>query len=278
MSRLTYPSTKDRFSVYVFSIIISISIPCAFRLGTQIRFRRRYTVRAANVMYITTLEDVEPAVFQLVSSSPGYIGFDLEKGGPSRSVATLQIATSDVVLVIQTAMFSESLPPKTLPSCLVDLLNNPEIEKVGVGIRSDAMCLKRDFDVDVMACVELSYVAKCVEAAWPSRKVPFRRRLQTPRWWFSPPKIRPFAHEIALAELTKHFLEVKLDKTRGAKDWTRELTESELDYAACDADAGYVLYSHLRRKPRFTGLPQSKYRFDIVGGKAMLNGQKWKPR
>ena len=93
----------------------------------------------------------------------------------------------------------------------------------------DAKQLWKDFNIDVKSCVELSYVAKAVHGAWPSTKVPFRRRLLNPWWWLSPPRIVLFSNHISLAQLTDHFLGEHLDKTRGARDWTAELGPTELD-------------------------------------------------
>ena len=67
---------------------------------------RQYSVRAPRVVYITSLDDVAPAIADLLAADPEYVGFDIERGRSTRSVATLQVATSDVVLVIQTASFA----------------------------------------------------------------------------------------------------------------------------------------------------------------------------
>ncbi|KZO90988.1 ribonuclease H-like protein, partial [Calocera viscosa TUFC12733] len=142
-------------------------------------------------------------------------GFTRERGGPPRKwesrTGTIQLGDERLVLILQVEGMRE------LPRELRRVIEDPEVPKMGVNIRLDFRKLVRDFPgLRPAHVVELSFLAKCVDPALPSN-----RKL------------------VSLARLTARYLHARLSKDQEVRcsDWTGELGEAQLEYAANDVHA-----------------------------------------
>ncbi|KAJ3822645.1 ribonuclease H-like domain-containing protein, partial [Lentinula raphanica] len=152
------------------------------------------------------------------------IGFDLEwkpnfrPGQPENPIAVVQIAYGTASYVVHVKWM------QYLPDGLAEILENPRIVKVGVGIQNDAKKLYKDLGICLNSCVDLSLFVKCRL---------FRG---------------PYTSSIGLARLAEVYEGLVLTKGKITRsNWDLELTPAQLTYAALDAYAGSLVYSHLIR-------------------------------
>jgi len=133
-----------------------------------------------------------------------------ERGEPPGKVATLQLCSNKICLIVQLIHLS------TIPASLINLLENPNIRKVGVGIRADCTKLNGDYNLLVGGAEDI-------------------RPLFQP---YRPPNLQ-------LETLVKCFLKLKLPKPGHLRisDWNiQQLSPDQIQYAVNDAFAGLRLY------------------------------------
>ncbi|KAG9099429.1 hypothetical protein FS749_001289 [Ceratobasidium sp. UAMH 11750] len=140
------------------------------------------------------------------------------------------------------------------PERLREVLEDPNIVKVGVGIAGDAKKLWRDHAVSLLGAVELSHFARSADES---------------RWGMGK------SHElISLTRLLEAYRSRRLckGKTR-MSNWELPLTVQQMDYAASDGLAGYLIYQHL--KSLGPHVPLETYTSDFLAGKKhpVANGQ-----
>ncbi|NPA36791.1 MAG: 3'-5' exonuclease domain-containing protein 2 [Chlorobi bacterium] len=166
-----------------------------------------------------------PEHFHIVTdelSNEKVIGFDTEtkpsfKKGRRHEVALLQLATTDKAYLIR-------LNKTGLNGKLLDILSNPDIIKVGVGIRDDIRALKRLHNFEPAGFIEVQDMAQ--EAG---------------------------LENISLKKLAALVMNVRVSKRQRLSNWeAEELTESQMTYAATDAWAALLIYEGLNKK--FPGL------------------------
>eukprot|EP00035_Acanthoeca_spectabilis_P009492 m.168035 g.168035 ORF g.168035 m.168035 type:complete len:393 (+) comp14741_c0_seq6:174-1352(+) len=109
-----------------------------------------------DILVCNSLTESAAQCAALLEHAPGGpFGFDIEwkvtfvKGEGQRSTALLQIGSTERVV-----LFRLCKTPRFPPS-LRDLLESPDIVKVGVGIHGDVLKLERDFGVSVDGAVDL---------------------------------------------------------------------------------------------------------------------------
>ncbi len=143
------------------------------------------------------------------------LGFDTETRpsftkGEFYTPAILQLANRDTAYVFRLKFFK-------IPVELVKLLENPEILKVGIGIKDDLVGLGKIMTFKHAGFVELSEEVK-------------KRGIPNP----------------SLRTLTAIFVGKKLYKKAKTTNWERtDLTPAQIKYAATDAVVGFLIYEKL---------------------------------
>ncbi|KAJ3855849.1 ribonuclease H-like domain-containing protein, partial [Lentinula lateritia] len=188
---------------------------------------------------------------------PPHIGFDLEwkpnfrPGEAENPIAVIQIAFQTASYVVHVRWM------RNLPDGLAEILENPRIVKVGVGIQNDAKKLFRDLRICLNSCVDLSLFFYASETfLGPHFHRLFRGSYLT---------------SIGLARLAETYEGIVLTKGKITRsNWDLELSPVQITYAALDAYAGSVVYTHLIRlfsllEP--TRRPKREfYAFDCIRG------------
>ncbi|XP_062564694.1 exonuclease 3'-5' domain-containing protein 2-like [Armigeres subalbatus] len=143
------------------------------------------------------------------------LGFDCEwwsNKGPRRKVALLQLASAGgLCLLVQLKRLSE------IPQELSNLLNDPNILKVGVEPLEDGSKLRHDYGITMQGTMDLQVLA---------------HQLKIPE---------PYG----LKSLAKKMLEYEMDKNWhiAASNWEKlRLSARQVDYAAKDAIVGLEIF------------------------------------
>ncbi len=143
------------------------------------------------------------------------IGFDTEtkpafKKGQRNSVALLQLSTSNKAYLIR-------LNKTGITTEMLNILSNPEIKKVGVGIRDDIKALQRLVNFEPGGFIEIQDYAK--DAGLES---------------------------FSLKKLGALVMGIRISKRQRLSNWEVEsYTESQANYAATDAWAALHIYTGL---------------------------------
>jgi len=151
------------------------------------------------------------AAVEAIKNEP-ILGFDTEtkaafKKGESYKVSMLQLATD-------THAYLFRLNKCTLLDEIVEILEDPMIVKAGVAIDDDIKALKKLNHFKENNFIDLARIAQ-------------------------EKKILNFG----LRALTAIFLSKRLSKKAKISNWQRkELTQTQIDYAASDAVVGYLIY------------------------------------
>ncbi|KZT52968.1 ribonuclease H-like protein [Calocera cornea HHB12733] len=192
----------------------------AFPLYT---FRAPPTGEPPNVFYIRDYQLANKMVPLLQSP----VGFDTEwrpvfvKGAAQNRTALIQLADANTVLLIQIKVM------KYFPQKVEELFENPDIIKVGVGIRGDALKLHRERQLDFKGLLDLATFAKAVDLdKWGDRS----------------------QHSMpGLAALCEAYLQRSMTKGKITRsNWEMNpMTQAMQDYAANDAHSSVLIYRRL---------------------------------
>ncbi|KIJ68667.1 hypothetical protein HYDPIDRAFT_81491 [Hydnomerulius pinastri MD-312] len=197
------------------------------------------------LLYIT---DHRVANAQLDRLPHGPLGFDLEwrpnyrKGERENPVAVVQLASADIVMLLQISAMSE------FPNKLRDLLDSTAWTKAGVGIQHDCKKLHNDWRVSVRNCIDLSLLARTVDnVRWKGK----------------------YTNPIGLARLLETYEQATLAKGKIQRsNWELPLSPLQREYAANDAHAGYVIHWQLNEMVQAMNpvpLP-AYYSFSVING------------
>ena len=165
------------------------------------------------IIEIVSLEGVMRAVELLAQEK--VLGFDTETRpsftkGEFYTPAILQLANGTTAYVFRLKFF-------TIPDELIKILENPEILKVGIGIKDDLVGLGKIMKFKPAGFLELSEEVK-------------KRGIPNP----------------SLRTLTGIFLGKKLFKKAKTTNWERtDLTPAQIKYAATDAVVGFLIHEKL---------------------------------
>jgi Werner syndrome ATP-dependent helicase len=158
-----------------------------------------------------------------------HVGFDMEwpvtySSTGNGKTALIQLCTS----ANKCYLFHISVMG-SLPKNLKTLLCHPHVIKYGINIESDFWKLERDFDIQVRNVIHDS-----VKDLTPIANAKLK---STERW--------------NLDGLTRNVLRKRLEKDGGVRcgKWdSYPLSEEQMQYAAADAYAGYLLAQHFLNK------------------------------
>jgi ribonuclease D len=166
------------------------------------------------IIVVQSLDEAEKAVKYL----SGYymIGFDTEtrpsfKKGLIHDIALIQLSTEDTCFLFRLNIIG-------FPSCLIDLLSNPHVKKVGLSLRDDFASMNR-------------------------------RQVFTPDGFID---LQKMVHEygitdISLQKIYAILFHKKISKNQRLTNWeTDVLTDSQKKYAALDAWACLKIYNKLK--------------------------------
>ena len=168
---------------------------------------------SGSIVVIDSLSAAESAVEQLRKAD--LIGFDTEtrpsfKKGQSHNVALLQLSSSDVCFLFR-------LNKIGMPESLKNLLEDSRKIKVGLSIHDDFRNLRKTFDIEPDGFVELQTFVT--------------------RWNIT---------DKSLSKLYGILFGQRLSKSQRLSNWeSDQLAESQLHYAALDAQACVHIYSYL---------------------------------
>lgn len=168
------------------------------------------------------------------------VGFDMEWPYPEdtnpnaalqRRVSLIQIACEDRIALFHIGLHAGSTPNDLLAPSLRRIIESPDISKCGVSVLSaDFWRLRQWFRLKPQGAFELSYFHNLVAhgAANPAKCDTVPRKL---------------------AEQVEEHLGLPLDKGEvRVSNWSRPLTRQQVEYAAADAYAGFMLYHCLNAK------------------------------
>ena len=168
---------------------------------------------SGSIVVIDSPSAAESAVEQLRKAD--LIGFDTEtrpsfKKGQSHNVALLQLSSSDVCFLFR-------LNKIGMPESLKNLLEDSRKIKVGLSIHDDFRNLRKTFDIEPDGFVELQTFVT--------------------RWNIT---------DKSLSKLYGILFGQRLSKSQRLSNWeSDQLAESQMHYAALDAQACIHIYSYL---------------------------------
>jgi len=165
------------------------------------------------IVEIVTPEGAKRAVEILQKEK--VLGFDTETRpsftkGESYTPSLLQLGTRDSAFLFRLKFFK-------FPEELISLLENPEVLKVGIGIKDDL--------------VGLGKIAKMKPAGFVDLADEMKKKGMT---------------SASLRSLTAIFLGKRLFKKAKTTNWERrELTDAQIKYAAIDAVVGFLIHEQI---------------------------------
>ena len=143
------------------------------------------------------------------------LGFDTETRpsftkGKYNPVALLQLSTNFEVFLFRLCRMS-------IPECLLELLSDPNILKIGAAIKNDIDLLKRAAKIKPQGFIDLQDIVQKYEIK-----------------------------NLGLAKMAGIILGVRISKAQQLSNWENNpLTEAQLRYAATDAWMCYMIYERL---------------------------------
>ncbi|XP_063688761.1 bifunctional 3'-5' exonuclease/ATP-dependent helicase WRN-like [Bolinopsis microptera] len=192
------------------------------------------------------------------------LGMDCEWNDKSK-IALIQVATVDDVFLFRITKFAD----KQIPTTLRDILENPDIIKVGVGIENDAKKLRDDYKCNLKSWVDLRNLAvntnayakvilkklKEFEETLASEENENKKKAERYGWntkW-------------GLAGLTKDCLGIQLrkGKVKWKYDWEADtLMERQISYAAADGAACLDIFYTLMSEKELGTFSADKFVLD----------------
>jgi len=196
------------------------------------------------VVYCKTRAESEAAARMMLDEP--ILGFDQEwkshySPGIKSNVSLIQLASETTIALFHIALHEGSTPDELMAPSLRRILESPGITKTGVAVLSaDGRRLKKYFRLSPRGLLELSHLHNLATYTESNEPAKINKKM------------------IGLAALTKNWLgglEMHKGKVR-TSDWSKPLEQEQIEYAAADAYAGYMLFRIMDEKRKsFTPVP-----------------------
>lgn len=190
------------------------------------------------ILYSRTKVESEEIAQEFINEK--VVGFDIEwprqdNGNPNAAlqqrIGLIQIACEDKIALFHIGLHSGTTPNDLLAPSLRSIIESPDISKCGVAvINADFSRLQKWFGLEPRGAFELSHLHNLVTygAADPANCTT---------------KLRQLAQQV------EEHLGMPLHKgTVRISNWSRPLSDDQIQYAAADAYAGFMLYHCMNAK------------------------------
>ncbi|KAI0023863.1 ribonuclease H-like domain-containing protein [Xylariomycetidae sp. FL0641] len=229
------------------------------------RYYRGPSNGTAQILYSRTRDHSE-AIAQQFKDEP-VLGFDMEwpwdphqtpaafRASPlQEKVALIQLACEDKIALFHVALHEGNKPDHLIAPTLKGIIENPTLVKTGVGImNNDMKRLREHFELQPQGVFELSHLHRLVTqgAQYP----------------------HPITTQLCkLATMVETHLGMPLFKGQvRASAWSRRLEAEQIEYAADDAYASFMLYHCMNAKrlalapvPRMPRLAETYLPFSLA--------------
>ncbi|MCJ1247479.1 hypothetical protein MMC30_004693 [Trapelia coarctata] len=168
----------------------------------------------------------------------GVVGFDIEwkpqaqmTDGLKKNVSLIQLASEERIALFHIARYpkGETIDDFLAPT-LKCIMEDPNISKVGVSVKSDCTRLRKFMGIESRGLFELSHLYKLIKLS-PGSVKKIDKRL------------------VSLAQQVEEHLQLPLWKGDvRSSDWSTNLNYQQMQYAASDSYAGLQLYNTMESK------------------------------
>jgi ribonuclease D len=192
--------------------------------------------KPVQILYSKTKADSETIARQFLNES--VIGFDMEwpwndwkRPDLQNKIGLIQVAIEDKIALFHIGLHPGKTVDDIIAPSLRKLIEDPKIGKLGVGVLSaDFARLRRFFHLKPRGAVELSHLYRLTKfGSWKPELVSTKL--------------------VSLARLVEDQLGYPLYKGDvRTSNWSKPLSKDQINYAAGDAYAGYMLYHCMNYK------------------------------
>lgn len=189
---------------------------------------------AVNIIYCKNRAESENAARSFLKEP--VVGFDMEwksRGarGIKGNISLIQVAGEDKIALFHLALHSGTSVSELLARSLRKLIESPSIAKTGVAINNaDGQRLRRYMRLEPRGMFELSFLHRVVKYGHRKPELVNKKLVK-------------------LTYLAQDHLGRPLHKGPvRTSDWTKPLSQTQIDYAASDAYAGFRLYHAMETK------------------------------
>lgn len=188
------------------------------------------------ILYSKTKDDSEKIARQFLNEA--VVGFDMEwpwndwkKSDLQNKIGLIQVASLDKIALFHIGLHPGKTTEDIIAPSLRKLIEDPKIGKLGVGILSaDFARLRRFFRLNPRGAVELSHLYRLIKFGG------YKPELVSTKL-------------VSLARLVEDQLGHPLYKGDvRTSNWSKPLSKEQINYAAGDAYAGFMLYSCMNYK------------------------------
>lgn len=169
------------------------------------------------------------------------IGFDIEwnpeaykyaKSSPRQNVSLIQIASESRIALFHIALYPKTDPENLVSPLLKQIMEDPEITKVGVAIKADCTRLRKHLQIDSKGLFELSHLYKLIKYSTNKDFKSINKSL------------------VSLAAQVREHLHLPLFKGGDVRssNWSQKLLLHQIIYAAADSYAAVQLFNTMEVK------------------------------
>lgn len=178
-------------------------------------------------------------VMQTYFSNVPLLGFDIEwlqnayrSQSAKQNVSLIQIASEERIALFHIALYPGSSISDLVAPTLKKVLEDPEVTKVGVSIKSDCTRLRNNLSIHGRGLFELSHLYKLIKFSHSREPKLINKKL------------------VSLATQVQEHLHLPMYKGEGVRssDWSRPLNLEQIRYAASDSYAGVQLFDTMEVK------------------------------